>query len=463
MTFVRQQHPEVKDNDFKIDFPSSKTFMPQHQPLEKARSAKIEGERLTMIVDACTADVNAYRKAKENYIDPSENKAAYQAKFDHERYHRRKQGLPPMKRGPNLSQLLGRAIKAQATILSICVGRRASAICNTAFDIKAERVRLINEAGQQEEGVRVRFRERKIRNVDEYVHCPDVFGELAQQAIQTAKELTEELRRLNPEWKDYLFIVPTRNIKIARVLRPQQINEYMNSAGSNGKGLRARYNIPGGKITTHNYRATRATNAWLGGMQVHEVAYDLGHASAEMTVRHYIVGNEESRRRLQFLMEHGALSGALEDLVGGREIIQTRLSKRHVEIMKRQGRILTPTRYGYCALPASSGPCPTANPCYLGAGGSGEGCEHHVLSPDARAALGEDKEVLEHNIKTYADDPQYASWVKNHRNQLEIVERDIKRAAGLQARISNCGDHEACRCAVEAGSATGGGCDEEKG
>lgn len=248
MTFVRQQHPEVKDNDFKIAFPGSKTFMPQHQPLEKARDAKIETERLTMIVDACTADVNAYRKAKENYIDPSDDMAAYRARIDRERNLRKKRGEPAMKPGPKLPHLLGRAIKAQATILSICVGRRAGAVCNTAFDTKAERVRLINEAGQQEEGVRVRFRERKIRNVDEYVHCPDVFGELALQAIQTAKELTEELRRLNPEWKDYLFIVPTRKMNVARVLRPQQINEYMNGAGSSGKGLRERYNLPGGKI-----------------------------------------------------------------------------------------------------------------------------------------------------------------------------------------------------------------------
>jgi hypothetical protein len=211
-------------------------------------------------------------------------------------------------------------------------------------------------------------------------------------------------------------------------------------------GIRQRYKIPGEKITTHNFRHTRATNAWLGGLQVHEVAYDLGHASAEMTVRHYIVGNEESRRRLQFLMDHGALSGALEDLVGGREMIQTKLSKRHVEIMRRQGRILTPMRYGYCALPASSGPCPTCNPCYLGPGGSGEGCEHHVLSPDALSALDEDKEVLEYNIAMYKDDPQYGAWVENHRNQLEIVDKDVERAKNLQAQIRNCGGHETCQC-----------------
>jgi len=447
IAFVRQQHPDVKGNDFIINFPISKTAKTEYRPLEKAQDAKIDAQRLTMIIDACTSDVKAYLEGKQDYIDPSENIAAYRARIDRERNMRKRKGLPPVKRQTPLPHLFSRAIKAQAVILAVCVGRRPTAICNTPFNVKTERVKWINETGQQEEGVRVRFRERKVRNVDEDVYCPDAFGELALQAIRTAKELTEELRRLNPAWEDVLFIVPTKNIKIARVLRPQQINEYINGVRDQSDGIIQRYNIPGGKITGLNFRHTRATNAWLGGMQVHEVAYDLGHASAEMTVRHYIVGNEESRRRLQFLMDHGALSDALEDLVGGREIIQTRLSKRHVEIMKRQGRVLTPTRYGYCALPATSGPCPTANPCYVGPGGSGEGCEHHVLSPDAILNLREDREVLELNIETYGDDPQFKAWVKNQRNQLAIIDGKLARAEDLRARIADCENQQAiCEC-----------------
>lgn len=456
MAFVREQHPEVKDNDFKVEFPSSKTSRPEHQPLEKAQEAKIETDRLTRIIDACTADLKAYRDAKESYIDRSKNIRAYWARYARELRQRKKMGTPLRKSGPNLSQSLGRAIKGQATILAICVGRRAAAVCNTPYKVKTERVTWVTDAGVLEEGVRVRFRERKIRNVDEDVDCPDVFGELALQAIQTAKELTEELRRLHPEWKDYLFIIPGANNKTAGVLTPRQMNEYLNGQGVYG-GIRQRYKIPGGKITTHNYRHTRATSLWLGGLQVHEVAYDLGHASAEMTVRHYIVGKEESRRRLQFLMDHGALSGALEDLVGGREIVRTKLSRRHVEIMKRQGRVLSPTRYGYCALPASSGPCPTGNACYLGPGGTGEGCEHHVLSPDALSALGEDKEATDAVIAECEGDPQYAAWVQNHRNLLVIINRDIDRAKNLQARIDNCGGPETCNCGDQAAPSTGGG------
>jgi hypothetical protein len=284
--------------------------------------------------------------------------------------------------------------------------------------------------------VMVRFRERKIRNVDEDVFCPGVFGELALQAINTTKELTKKLRIKNPDLRNFLFIVPTHSMSKARVLRPQQINEYMNGQWGNGQGIRQRYNIPGPKITTHNFRHTRATNMWVGGMQVHEVAYDLGHASAEMTIRHYIVGKEESRKRLQFLMDHGAIRGVLEDFAGGREVIQARLGKRHVEIMEKQGRILTPTRYGYCALPASSGPCPTANRCYIGPGGNGEGCDYHVLSPDALCALNEDKEVLETIIKSSEAKPELRVWVQNHKNLLRIVNKNIERAGILQGLIN---------------------------
>lgn len=463
ITFVQRRHPEATELDFKVEFPRVKTLMPEYLPLEKSKDAKIEATRLAMIIDACTADVRSYMEAKEGYLDPLEDPAAYRAKSDRARYLRKKQGLPPVTRRPPLQCLLARAVKAQAVILAICTGRRAAAVCNTLVDVRATKVKWVNEAGQPEEGVSVRFRERKIRNVDEEVYCPDVFGELALRAIETAKDLTKDLRRFNPGWKDYLFIVPAKLRKAARVLKPRQINEYLNGEGDNPQGIRQRYDISGKKITTHNFRHTRATAAWLGGMRVHEVAYDLGHASGEMTARHYIVGNEESRRRLQFLMDHGALGGALEDLVGGREVVRTKLSPRHVEIMKRQGRVLTPTRYGYCALPATSGPCPTANPCYIGPGSCGEGCEHHVTSPDALPALREDREALEASISACEGEAELKAWAENQRNQLVIITREIARAEGLRRRVGHCEkDGAICECKNGTGNIVREGRDGEK-
>ena len=439
MTFVRQQHPKLTGNDFNIEFPKSKTETAQYQPSEQALEAVIATERLALIIDACSSDVQAYNEYMRTYIDPIENKHEYQNRQYHERSRRLKEGLST-KTGINLklNHLLGRAIKGQAVILEICVGRRPAAICNTPANVRTEKTEWLNEAGQKEKGVMVRFREMKVRNVDEDVPCPDAFGELALHAIATARELTSELRRNNPEWKDFLFLVPNKKRKGASVLTRKQLNQYLNGQNGNEMGIIQRYEIPGGKIKTKDFRLTRATKAWLGGLQIHEVSFDLGHIGPEMAVRHYIVGSQENRRRLQFLMDHGALSGALEDFVGGREIVQTRLGKRHVEIMKRQGRVLTATRYGYCALCASSGPCPTANPCYLGPGEQGDGCDHHVLSPDALPALEEDKEVIEATIATYQDDPGYGVWVEKNLHQLQLVNMNIERAKSLQKRLDSC-------------------------
>jgi integrase len=433
--FVRRQNPEVKDNDFHLVFPRSKTHTKQHQPLEQAREAKISTDVLAAIIDAIALDVAAYYEAKRTYIDPIDNQREYQARFARERYRKAKLGLPTqIGRTTIVTDLLGRAIKGQAVILAICVGRRAAAICNTRFDVRTEKMEWVNDIGQKEKGVLVRFREMKLRQIDEDVACPDAFGELAMQAIKTARELTADLRRDNPQWADYLFLVPGRKRKSAFLLTPGTINGHLNGNGGT-PGVLQRYQIPVNKITTHNFRHTRATNAWLGGMQVHEVAYDLGHMGTEMTLRHYIVGSEESKRRLQELMDRGALSGALEEIAGGREMVQTRLGKRHVEIMRRQGRILTPTRYGYCALPAASGPCPRATPCYIGPVEGAGGCDHHILSPDALPALEEDRELLETNLAFYRPNPDYRVWVRHQEAQLAVVERAVERAKALQRRL----------------------------
>lgn len=433
--FVRQQNPEIKDNDFHLVFPLSKTYTKQYQPLEQAREAKISTDVLAAIIDAIAADVAAYYEAKRTYIDPIDNRKEYQARFARDRYQKAKLGLPiQLGRTPRLKELLGRAIKGQAVILAICVGRRAAAVCNTPFAVRTERMEWTNDVGQKEKGVLVRFREMKLREIDEDVACPDAFGELALQAIKAGRELTADLRRDNPLWSDYLFLIPGKNRKSAFLLTPSTINAYLNGNGAS-PGILHRYQIPVKKITTHNFRHTRATNAWLGGMQVHEVAYDLGHMGTEMTLRHYIVGSEESKRRLQELMDRGALSGALEEIAGGREMVQTRLGKRHVEIMRRQGRILTTTRYGYCALPAASGPCPRATPCYIGPGEGAGGCDHHILSPDALPALEEDKELLETNLAVYRPNPDYRVWTQHQEAQLAVVERAVERAKALQRRL----------------------------
>ncbi len=439
--FIRQLHPEVKDNDFRIELPKAQTLVSQYQPLEQNEGARVPTDVLAQVIDACTTDTNAYFEAIKDYVDVVDNPREYFRQYT----RKKKQGLfPRPKRMPVVRHLLSRAVKAQAVILAICVGRRPAAVCNTGYDVKTSKYSWTNDAGQPERGVMVRFREMKIRNVDEDVPCPDAFGDLALKALKTAKELTAELRRHNPEWGDYLFLVPSMRRKRARVITLRQINTYLNGH-KKSLGIRQRYNIPGGTITTHNFRATRATNMWLGGLAVHEVSYDLGHASAEMTIRHYIVGKDESRRRFQQLMDHGALSGALEEIVGGRGGERIRLDERRLEIMRKQGRYITPTHYGGCDLALSSGDCPMSYACYTGSGDDGGGCIHHVLTPDALPALEDDRRAIEEQISAYGADPSYRVVVENQTNQLRVVESTIMRARDLQVRLDACrGD--LCRC-----------------
>jgi integrase len=443
-TFVRQQNPEEMANDFQVVFSKEMIHVPQFEPFEESRDKVIPTEIQTTLIEACLSDIRTYLNARKIYVDPVENLALY----ERERSRRRREGEQVnlvVGHRVSLQHLLGRAVKATALILANCVGRRAAAVCNTRQGVRTETVEWLNESGQMERGVMVRFKEFKISDADEDVFCPDALGELALYAIETAKDLTTELRRNSPEWGEYLFLTPTKRRKKAQVLSPKQMNDYINGIPGQTKGILYRYNIPSDRITTHAFRRTRATKAWIGGMQIHEIAHDLGHVDGQSTMRHYVIGNEESKRRFQTLMDHGSLSGALVDFIGGTELVQTHLGKRHVESMRKQGMLVSPTRYGYCAL-FGSGPCTRTIPCYLGPAVNSGGCDHHLLSPDALSALEEDKEVLEASISMYEADPEYHAWVLNQRNHLAVVNRTIERAHQLQARETDCGDSGDCAC-----------------
>jgi integrase len=438
MSYVRHLHPELSGCDFRIILPKDMSKRETHKPLEQIREARIPTDVLAAIIDACAVEVEAYYSAKRDYVDGYEDRKEYRRRWE----LRRKAGLKrnpgyPGSHNAHFKDLLTRAIKSQAVILAICVGRRASSVCNTAVDIRTEVTEWTNEAGYIERGVMLRFREGKIKKADEDVPCPDTFGELALKAIKTTRELTADLRSHNPQWAEFLFIVPAKRRRAARVLTVRQLNEYMNGSARGGKGLRERYDIPCEKITTHNYRHTRATNAWLGGLQVHEVAYDLGHATSDMAIRHYIIGSEESKRRYEELLSHGALSGAFVDFVGGREMVRTRLSRRHVEILKTQGCTVSPNRYGYCTR-LSTAECSRATLCYLGVGVTDGGCDYHLLSPDALPALEEDRVVAEAAVAEYSPDPAYRNFVMQQRNLLTVIDSKIKEAKELEAR-RDCG------------------------
>jgi integrase len=316
MRFVRSRHPEEKKNNFKVFFPKLMVQVDGKTPLGLSASSTLSIETQAAIIDACVAEVDAYHEAKKTYIDSVEDPRTFHRIYARRRGERQRQGLPTkVGQKPKLRELLSRAVKAQAVILGICVGRRISAVCNTKYNVRTKRVGWVNAAGHSEEGVLIRFREMKIRNIDEDVHCPEVYGELALQAIKTARELTVEMRRDNPEWAEYLFLVLAKKRKRAFVLSPKQINNYLNGE-KRSAGLLERYQIPGGRITTHSFRRTRATSSYKGGLRAHEIGFDLGHTNTDMAARHYIAGKEKSREKLQSHMDSGMLRSALEGLVG---------------------------------------------------------------------------------------------------------------------------------------------------
>lgn len=131
ISFVRQQHPKLNGNGFEVLFPQHKTKKAQPLPLEQPLEALIATDRLALIVDACMSDVQAYLEAKRNYIDPIEHYHEYNNRRWREYYRRLKEGKVIKRNTLRLVDLLGRAIKGQAVILGICVGRRTAAICNT--------------------------------------------------------------------------------------------------------------------------------------------------------------------------------------------------------------------------------------------------------------------------------------------------------------------------------------------
>jgi len=448
---LRARHPDVTENDFTVQFSKKLlTTRRSYSPLARDEDDVLSTDQKARILEACAEDERAYydrvatcAAQADQSADGIQSRVARRRRRDGDRTERR--------RDPETRVLLSRAIKAQAVKLAVCVGRRVGELANTPNTVRVERGVVTGEDRRTHEGVWVRFRERKFSDTDQDVFCPAAYAEIAGHAIDMARQLTDELRRDNPAWSEFLFIVPSKARKSGRVVTVAMLNNYLNGRDDKGRTAGAgeggganpawRTHFPGvlerngidEHVTTHVFRRTRATDLWIGGMEVYDVAYDLAHVNANMTLRHYIAGTLESKRRFEQEVEAGALADTLASMAGDGEVLNVRLSRRHVEIMKRQGRVLRPTRYGYCALPGSSGPCPTGNPCYLGP--NANGCDHHLLSPDALPALEEDREVVEFNLRSYAEDADYRAFIENQQTQLALIESKITEAVVLKNRL----------------------------
>lgn len=411
--FVREEHPaEAAGNTFELTLPRHAVAGASPAARRQSPEKYISSAVLAQVLDACASDEAAYKAALA--------------------------GTP---KGLRRIDHLGRAMKAQAIKLSICVGRRATALCTLPVDVRVEEAELDGVWG-----VWVRFRETKIRDIEEDVWCPGVWGQIAVDAIEKARSLGEALRSAVPRYGGFLFVIPgsVQKGEKATLLKPALLNQYLRYRK---QGLLDRHGITergdAVHITTHNFRTTRATNLDRGGMSAHDIGQDLGHAAdSDMAIRCYIVGDEGWRREFDRQMEAGALQGELIDLINGRQVVSGRLGARQVEIMRRRGLVLTPTRYGYCTLPSSSGPCPTANDCFIGPCGSEGacGCAYHVHAPHGLAALDEEEEICRANLAEFVDEPErYARWIEHEEYRLTLIDQERVSLVDLQARMETAG------------------------
>lgn len=346
---------------------------------------------------------------------------------------RRKVTVPRPPDGLKLPAALNRAIKAQALKVAICVGRRITAVAGLPLNPRVQD--RVTKSGRRV--VRIELVEQKISSQPEWVTVPSYYADVLLDAISKATEWGARIRAANPSCANLLFVGSSG--AGGYPLNGAFFNHYLHGKEEQ-KGLLERYGIrrdgEATYITSHNWRTTRATRLLEGKAKLHEVRQDLGHHDLLMTAQFYGADTPELRRVAEDALKTGAVSGEVHDLVMGRAIGE-RVTPRMVEQLRRNGVVVNVTRYGFCFLPADTGPCPTGNPCWQGIDPTapevreGLGCEWQGLTPAALPQLRHDEGVLLDQVARYQADPRFAHFVGNLFQRLLIVQRQIERAESL--------------------------------
>ncbi|MCL4520301.1 MAG: hypothetical protein M1415_01735 [Firmicutes bacterium] len=150
-------------------------------------------------------------------------------------------------------------------------------------------------------------------------------------------------------------------------------------------------------IDPHQARHTLAHKAYTGGAGYAQVSDHLSHrrtrAGLNPMTGVYIHGEPVAVLQILDNAEQGRLAGTAAPLVENRAAVVA-LEPQDVTIYQEQGMIVLPTHYGHCCLPASSGPCVSGDPCWIGP--HGDGCDYALYTPESRAALEKDRELLQH-------------------------------------------------------------------
>jgi Phage integrase family len=352
-----------------------------------------------------------------------------------------------------LRHYLSRAIKAQAVRLQLGVARRISAVVelpvNPGIQINTREGRRI---------VEINFRSGKTwgdEGLSEWIPCVDSFGEIAEDAIRVAQRLTSDLRGVaNETVKELLFILPKHSFEGAVALSTRTLTNYIYK-GQEG-GLLRRYKLEElSSFSFHNVRQTHSTHMIEAGGTIQDVARYLGHTSfggsTNSAGTFYLAGGTEAmRQRTAKALRKGAATGfvfdgvarlkieALGDAAKSAPVRANQLSFEQArdrilnadivddipmvpsEAAKliKQKVVFNITRYGGCLLQATSGPCPTANPCPIGIQSMnseplpGCGCKNLVLVPDSVQQLTADIAIMDAQLSRLASESQ-EGW-KSH-------------------------------------------------
>lgn len=371
----------------------------------------------------------------------------------------------------------GRAIMACALRLLATTARRISAFL---LSLPAEPDTSFAKHGD-ERSFSVSFQAFKMwgdEGLPEDVWLPGYLGEVAEEAIETAKQLTKPLREeADSDVGRYLFIYynavgPNGGV---RALTAKRLQMYIHS--HRGDGLLVRRSVPRAKeISTHWFRHTAGQAITASTGQPVITANFLGNTPEQAATAYCSMGTTEMRRQAASYIEQGRVTGTLfdaavrlkiaadgsdaEDLPASQLSVEEATERlrlnpnflwdvtqgdEHVspdvasEYLKR-GIVVNLTARGGCVLPASEGPCPASDECPIGCDPEanemepGCGCRWQVLIPhdEAIATLTSDLEALRHQLAEVSDKPEYGAWESHLRTRMAVWETQLARLHALR-------------------------------
>lgn len=365
---------------------------------------------------------------------------------------------------------LTRAIKAQAIRVQLSAARRISAVLDLPV---TPRIKVHTDEARRI--VEVQFRAGKTwgdEGIEEWVPCVDKYGEIAEDAINTAQELTKDLRLVAQEDdSEVLFIIPDNSFECAVRLTDKVLHEYIytNQKGKDA-GILRRYGLENLKdFELHDVRVTNATLMMEAGATIQDVSRYLGHfavnGSTTMAAVFYVAGGTPAmRQRTADVLRRGAATGFYFDAVARLKIEAMGDGAKSLPVLPNQlsyeearQRISTAdivedipfsvdeavrlfdqkvmvnvNATGGCLLQATSGHCNTANPCAIGIVRIGEdpipgfGCKYLVLMPHSVDQLGDDVAVMNALLEKMTGDEyavRRAHTIAKRDHWLTLIER----------------------------------------